>query len=70
MDFIVDEGWPKSFETVSKMDAANIYVNDWGYGAIAKKCSLVVSSPSFQDTVEVLADSLEGVGNRLKFRAD
>lgn len=70
VDYLIEEGWPKSFETVSKMDMVDIYSNDLGYGASLGEYSLIVSCPGHQDTVDVFVDSLEGAGNRYRFWAD
>ena len=70
VDYLVEEGWPKSFETVSRMDTVDFYANDLGYGGIVNKYSLIVKGLNYSDTVSVFVDSLEGPGSRFKFWTD
>lgn len=70
VDYIMDEGWPRSFERVSRMDTVDFYSNDWGYGASLGKYRLIVSDSLNKDTVQVYADSLPGNGVRYRFWAD
>lgn len=70
VDYLIEEDWPKSFETVSRMDSASIYSNDLGYGTSLGKYRLIVLGPKNKDTVDVFVDSLEGAGARYRFRAD
>ena len=70
VDYLIEEGWPKSFETVSQMDTVEIYANDLGYGASLGEYRLIVSSLKHQDTVPVFVDSLKGSGSRYRFKAD
>jgi len=70
VDYLIEEGWPKSFDLVSNMDIVDIYSNDLGYGGTLASSYLVVSSLYNLDTVEVFTESLEGAGNRYRFWAD
>ena len=70
VDYLVEEGWPKSFERVSKMNIVDIYSNDLGYNASLGDRSLIVSGLGKEDTVQVFADKVEGSGNRYRFWAD
>lgn len=70
VDYILDEGWPKSFERVSRMDTVDFYSNDWGYGASLGQYRLIVMSSQDVDTVKVSVDSLHGNGARYRFWAD
>lgn len=70
VDYLIEEGWPKSFEIVSRMDTVEIYSNDLGYGAQLGEYRLIVSGPNHQDTVKVFVDSLQGSGARYRFWAD
>lgn len=72
VDYLLEEGWPISFEKVSRMDTVDFYSNDLGYGATLGKYRLIVSCSNYQDadTVGVMVDSLSGSGARYRFRAD
>lgn len=70
VDYILDEGWPKSFERVSRMDTVDFYSNDWGYGASLGQYRLIVTNSQDVDTVKVSVDSLHGNGARYRFWAD
>ncbi len=70
VDYLIEDGWPKSFETVSGMDTVDIYSNDIGYGASLGEFRLVVSNSKYRDTVQVFVDSLQGSGSRYRFWAD
>lgn len=70
VDYIMDEGWPRSFERVSRMDTVDFYSNDWGYGASLGKYRLIVSDSLNKDTVQVFVDSLPGNGVPYRFWAD
>ena len=70
VEYLMEEGWPKSFERVSKMNVVDIYSNDLGYGSSLGECNLIVSGLGREDTVQIAADKLEGAGNRYRFWAD
>ena len=70
VDYIIDESWPMSFETVSRMDTVDIFANDWGYGASLGQYRLVVTSAETSDTVSVSVDREGGAGARYRFWAD
>lgn len=68
VDYIIDESWPMSFETVSRMDTVDIFANDWGYGASLGQYRLIVTSEKTTDTVSVFADSVSGAGAGASYR--
>ena len=68
VDYIIDESWPMSFETVSRMDTVDIFANDWGYGASLGQYRLIVTSATTADTVSVFADSVSGAGAGANYR--
>lgn len=72
VDYLVEEGWPKSFDVVSKMDTVDIFSNDLGYAADLGTYRLIVSrsNSNDKDTVKVYVDSLEGAGARFRFWTD
>lgn len=70
VDYLIEEGWPKSFDVVSNMDTVDIYSNDLGYGGILVSSHLIVSSLHNLDTVAVFTERLEDAGNRYRFWAD
>lgn len=70
VEYLMEEGWPKSFERVSKMDVVDIYSNDLGYGSSLGECNLIVSGLGREDTVQIASEKLQGSGNRYRFWAD
>ena len=68
VDYIIDESWPMSFETVSRMDTVDIFANDWGYGASLGQCRLIVTSAETVDTVSVFADIVSGRSSGANYR--
>ncbi|WP_249506684.1 LamG-like jellyroll fold domain-containing protein [Fibrobacter sp. HC4] len=71
VDYLLEEGWPKSFEKVSRMDTVDFYANDLGYGADTHEHRITVVGPDFVDsTINVQVDSVPGSGHRYRYWAD
>lgn len=71
VDYLLEEGWPKSFESVSRMDTVDFYANDLGYGADTLEHKIMVVGPDFVDsTANVHVDLQPGSGRRYRYWAD